>query len=339
MLFSIIVPVYKVKDYLNECVQSVLDQTFADFELILVDDGSPDECGKMCDDWQQKDQRVKVVHKQNGGLVSARKAGAEIASGEYILNVDSDDYIGLDLLESMEKIISQCKPDVICFGYTPFGGNTDKAIMNACDTGLYEGEKLDYLQKTYLYDSNSAGINSGTLLFSVVAKCVKRSIYKDCQSRVPNDVVSGEDTVFTRLLTQTVKKVYVSDYVGYFYRQVNTSIEHQFNGGKFEKLDRVYNALRVFSQGEEQKNTANVYFFYRAWFYCCGLAIVSKNYKSFKKEIKENYDHKTNKKILANLKIGKNNIQSSIKIKLLKGGHWRLLYLLAKTYFKDKLGL
>ncbi len=122
MLFSIIVPVYKVKDYLDRCVQSILGQSFADFELILVDDGSPDECGKICDDWQQKDERVRVVHKQNGGLSSARNAGIEIAKGEYVLFVDSDDYIVEGSLEKLSKF-TDVGADVLTYDGVTIGGN------------------------------------------------------------------------------------------------------------------------------------------------------------------------------------------------------------------------
>lgn len=104
-LVSIIVPIYKVKDYLDECVQSIVDQTYRNLEIILVDDGSPDACPQMCDDWAKKDNRIKVVHKPNGGLSSARNAGLDVAKGEYLCFVDSDDFITQDYVEVMYKRI------------------------------------------------------------------------------------------------------------------------------------------------------------------------------------------------------------------------------------------
>ena len=104
---SIIVPVYKVEKYLDTCVRSILAQTFTDFELILVDDGSPDQCGALCDAYAVEDSRIVVIHKENGGLSSARNAGIEAARGTYIGFVDSDDYIAPDmysfLYENMKK--------------------------------------------------------------------------------------------------------------------------------------------------------------------------------------------------------------------------------------------
>lgn len=93
---SIIVPVYNVEKYLRKCIDSILNQTFKDFELILIDDGSTDESGKICDEYNLKDNRIKVIHKENGGLSSARNAGLDIAQGEYIGFVDSDDWIESD---------------------------------------------------------------------------------------------------------------------------------------------------------------------------------------------------------------------------------------------------
>lgn len=100
-LISVIVPIYKVQDYLDECVESIINQTYSNIEIILVDDGSPDECPNMCDAWAKKDSRIRVVHKKNGGLSSARNAGIEVANGEYICFVDSDDFICKDALENL----------------------------------------------------------------------------------------------------------------------------------------------------------------------------------------------------------------------------------------------
>ena len=97
MKLSVVVPVYKVEKYLARCIESILEQSFADFELILVDDGSPDRCPAICDEYAQKDDRIKVIHQTNRGLSSARNAGIECASGEYIAFIDSDDFISKNM--------------------------------------------------------------------------------------------------------------------------------------------------------------------------------------------------------------------------------------------------
>ena len=95
-LVSVIVPIFMVEEYLDECIQSIVGQTYSNLEIILVDDGSLDGCPQKCDEWARKDHRIRVIHKPNGGLSSARNAGLDIAKGEYIAFVDSDDYITPD---------------------------------------------------------------------------------------------------------------------------------------------------------------------------------------------------------------------------------------------------
>lgn len=124
---SIIVPVYKVEKYLEKCVDSILAQTFTDFELILVDDGSPDRSGAMCDEYAQKDSRVRVIHKENGGLSSARNAGIDVAKGRYLGFVDSDDYIAADMYELLYQEITQSQADLaICGIYDVYEGKPPK---------------------------------------------------------------------------------------------------------------------------------------------------------------------------------------------------------------------
>ncbi len=114
-LISVIVPVYKVEKYLDRCVASITVQTYENLEVILVDDGSPDCCGQLCDDWAQKDARIKVVHKENGGLSSARNAGVAAATGAYVGFVDSDDYIHPEMYEKLYGALAETGADVsIC---------------------------------------------------------------------------------------------------------------------------------------------------------------------------------------------------------------------------------
>lgn len=105
MLISIIIPVYNVERYVSICIISILEQSFQDYEIILVDDGSKDRSGSICDEYREKDSRISVIHKTNGGLSDARNAGLKQAKGEYVLFVDSDDYIGEDSLQSIAKCV------------------------------------------------------------------------------------------------------------------------------------------------------------------------------------------------------------------------------------------
>ena len=100
-LISVIVPIYKVEEYLDKCVETIVNQTYKNLEIILVDDGSPDNCPKMCDEWGKKDSRIVVIHKENGGVCSSRNMGLDIANGEWISFVDADDYIQPAYIEKM----------------------------------------------------------------------------------------------------------------------------------------------------------------------------------------------------------------------------------------------
>jgi glycosyltransferase involved in cell wall biosynthesis len=126
-LISVIIPIYKVEEYLDECVTSVVNQTYSDLEIILVDDGSPDNCPQMCDEWAGKDNRIKVIHKVNGGLSDARNAGIEIATGEYIAFVDSDDFIKPDMIEKLRAALAKADADIAACGILTCEGETQTA--------------------------------------------------------------------------------------------------------------------------------------------------------------------------------------------------------------------
>lgn len=115
-LVSVVVPIYNVESYLNECVDSILFQTYKNIEVILVDDESPDSCGKICDDYEKMDTRIKVVHKKNGGLSDARNAGMKVATGDLITFVDSDDYISKDFIEILFEAMLENKSDIAMIG-------------------------------------------------------------------------------------------------------------------------------------------------------------------------------------------------------------------------------
>lgn len=115
-LISIVVPVYNVENYLDRCVKSIIAQVYTNIEIILVDDGSSDNSGKICEKWKEKDKRIIVIHKKNGGLSSARNAGIEIAKGKYIAFVDSDDYISKNMYSELYRVLKQNNSDIAICG-------------------------------------------------------------------------------------------------------------------------------------------------------------------------------------------------------------------------------
>lgn len=172
-IISIIVPVYKIEKYLNRCVDSILKQTYSKIEVILVDDGSPDRCPQMCDEWKKRDFRVKVIHKVNGGLSSARNEGLKIANGEFIAFVDSDDWIDPEMYEYLYRLlklrpecqIAQCE---ICEERKVKKGN--KVEQPKEEINLFDKKKM----LDYFFRINGEKSNSG-----VWNKLIRREILED----------------------------------------------------------------------------------------------------------------------------------------------------------------
>lgn len=143
MKLSIIVPVYRVEEYLSESIDSILKQTFTDYELILIDDGSPDQCGAICEDYARKDNRIRVIHQANGGLSAARNAGLDVATGEYIAFVDSDDFIASDYFSrAMQAFDTEEEIDMVVMPVQIYYNSTQRRLYNPpIDYTIHGGEE------------------------------------------------------------------------------------------------------------------------------------------------------------------------------------------------------
>ena len=139
---SVVVPIYKVEKYLDRCIYSIINQTYTNLEIILVDDGSPDNCPKICDEYASKDNRIKVIHKQNGGLSSARNAGIKVATGDYIGFVDSDDFIELDMYEQMYKVAYENDVDLVMSDYYKVHKDDRKEVTLDINPGMYKKDDI-----------------------------------------------------------------------------------------------------------------------------------------------------------------------------------------------------
>ena len=205
---SIIVPIYKVEDYIRECIDSILAQTYPYFELILVDDGSPDNCGRICDDYAKGDNRIKVVHKVNGGISSARNAGLEVAKGEWIMHVDGDDWIEPDMIESLIEAAQVTGADLVFGDFMKYGPS---AGYNKLPTWGSDKKKSmsNYLAYTM------------TTIWGSIAK---RSLYADHSLKSPEGISYCEDFHLIVRLCHFAKKVVNVHRPFYHYRYRPTSI-------------------------------------------------------------------------------------------------------------------
>lgn len=214
VFFSVVLPIYKVEKYLARCIESVLSQTFSDFELILVDDGSPDKCPEICDEYAKKDSRIIVVHKENGGLVSARQAGVKIARGEYVLNLDSDDAIENHTLQTAYDIIKSTNSDIVTFSVKHYiNGKTGDAIHCGVDEGLYSGETLENV----IYSKLLADKNMKHIAYFLSGKIIRSSIAIPNQLKVSTKISLGEDVLSIVPCFLQAQNVYVSHDPVYLY--------------------------------------------------------------------------------------------------------------------------
>ena len=219
-MISIIVPIYKVEKYLDECVASLINQTYRDLEIILVDDGSPDRCPQMCDEWAKKDNRIKVVHKKNGGLSSARNAGLKVASGEYIGFVDSDDYVDTAMYQDLMRVMQ--KDERIMVVSSPIVRDVDGKIV-PYRVGTYEykdGETMSFSQYMKMF----LGLRMDATVWN---KLYRREFIQILFREGRNN----EDYLF---MYYNVKQVFDSDKLlavsgnsHYYYRDSPQSICHQ----------------------------------------------------------------------------------------------------------------
>lgn len=210
---SIIVPIYKVEKYLDRCVQSIVKQTYQNLEIILVDDGSPDQCPQICDQWVLKDSRIKVIHKENGGLSDARNMGLEIATGEYIGFIDSDDWVHSQMYEKLYRILKKEQAEIAVCAFQKVE-TIDKEDMK-CPKA--EGDIVTYNTEEAL----KALITENGLQQVVWNKLYKKELLDQLWFAYGK---YNEDEFWSYQVIARAKKVATMSYQGYYYFQRQDSI-------------------------------------------------------------------------------------------------------------------
>lgn len=223
-MISIIIPVYNVKAYLHKCVNSVIAQTYSDLEIVLIDDGSTDGSGELCDELATLDARIRVIHKENGGPASACKLGAETARGEIIGFVDSDDCCEREHFEVLVGALLANDADIAICGYTddfeqnPEDNRRHRASAYLAD-GVYEGEKLQNIKETYFSRKN-------VLYWAKWLRVFKKPILTDNLKYFAEDVFVGDEVGIALATFLDAKKIVIVDVYGYNYLQRSGSIMH-----------------------------------------------------------------------------------------------------------------
>lgn len=231
MKISFIIPVYKVEQYLQTCVASVLDQTYKDIELILVDDGSPDNCPKLCDEIALADNRVKVLHKENGGLSSARNEGLKLATGEYVIFLDSDDWWSDGTaLERIAAKIDLCSPDVILFGGSKYYTLDDKYKGNSVHLNAFENKGIVDIEQLMCHSA---------FLACAWDKVVKRSVLVDNDIEFRIGQLSEDIEWCCKLLLLDLKYAVVTGDIHVYRQQNSTSITANISNKNLRDIKHV----------------------------------------------------------------------------------------------------
>lgn len=268
---SVIVPVYKAEAYLRQCVESILTQTYSNLEVVLVDDGSPDECPALCDAYASKDKRIRVIHKENGGISSAREAGIQHAHGDYIMVVDSDDWLEPDTIASCIDVALRNEADCVMFGYIreyPSKSITTHLFDSDFVYEVSASEEKIHRRIVGLIGDELRNPQQIDHLSTVCMKLYKTDAAK--KGRIVSERIVGtsEDTIFNLYALDRCKISYINKCF-YHYRKSNAqSITTQHKPDLAEKWDVMYSIMQEYIDGSGRANEYHTPFLNRV---ACGM--------------------------------------------------------------------
>lgn len=238
---SVIIPVYNVEAYLRRCLDSVISQHYADIEIILVDDGSSDNSGDICDEYASKDDRIRVIHQENMGLYGARNTGLEVAVGEYISFIDSDDWIEAGTYAYMIKIIDSYYPDIIRFGFKKVlnGKNVMEKKMPYRE-GIYQEANIWELQLDTISNENILDYKK-TRILSAWSNLYKSSLIMEQDIRfMPEREILNEDYLFVLQVSMAAESIYISDKSFYCYDTREGSITMSYRKNMVSRKKKLF---------------------------------------------------------------------------------------------------
>lgn len=270
-MVSIIVPVYKTKDYISQCIESLLSQTYRNVEVILVDDGSPDECPALCDAYVSKDKRIRVIHKENGGLSSARDVGIQNANGDYVVVVDSDDWLEPNTIAECVEIALKNDADCVMFGYVrEYPQKSIPSFLFNSDFS-YEvpaSEEKIHRRIVGLIGDELKAPQQIDNLSTVCMKLYRANVAKKGKIISERIVGTSEDTIFNLYALDGCKISYINKCF-YHYRKSNAqSITTQHKPDLAEKWDVMYDIIQEYIDGSGRAGKYHTPFLNRV---ACGM--------------------------------------------------------------------
>ncbi len=313
---SIIVPIYNGEAFLAKCIDSILSQNYTDFELVLVDDGSTDGSLTICHDYEQKDSRVVVFHKDNAGLVAARKSGLAVAKGKYIGFVDCDDYIDNAMYSDLMGAAERDDSDIAVAGIIIDYPNASSHVYNMFPEGFYHKEALDtkVIPKMLTY----SGFIKFGLIPGVVVKVFKREILEKTFPLIPDTLNIGEDTAITSYSVMQANSISIVHSAAYHYIQGDDSMIRKFNPQRFRNVCKLYDCLSKIENADYHKQLP-LYMSYLVFSVVAECAAKSGyDKKTLNKTIKEILQHEMSKTVLKNADISALGFKDKVKIYLMR---------------------
>lgn len=249
-LISVIIPIYNVEDFLDDCIQSILNQTYQNLEIILVDDGSPDRCGAICDFYVQKDSRIHVIHKENGGLSSARNAGIDVCHGDYIYCLDSDDYIDASMLETLYDSMTEADAQ-LAFCNMQYIDANGRFLTSKDSYREYELPDAVWTQEDFWHYYEHVGKIPCVITSN---KLFKRELFS--KLRYPVGKIHEDEFVIHYLVAGCQKISCVSSRL-YFYRQHSTSImSNRYAAKQLDVVEAFVDRIHFFTKQKQSSHAA-----------------------------------------------------------------------------------
>lgn len=287
-LISVLVPVYNIERYIGFCLESIIKQKYCHLEIIVVDDGSTDRSGEICDLYAAKDSRIKVIHKANGGLVSARKAAMQVAQGKYIGYVDGDDWIGPDYYSDLLLKFNDKDCDAVVAGFSRDLFDSTATMSNVVAAGCYEGDELTNLFANMISTGKFFRHGITTYLWN---KLFKREIVEKIQLGIDDKISIGEDGAVVYPALLQCKKIFVANNFSYHYRQREDSMLKKSK--PFEQeisqlqvlYNQLYKSIKKYPENLQLKLQLQKYLLSTCIIRSGG--IINSSYFPFEKDIKE----------------------------------------------------
>lgn len=251
---SIIVAVYNTEEYLRQCLDSIVMQTYSDFQIVLVDDGSTDGSGAICDEYATADERIKVIHQTNGGLVYTRKVGAAAADGEYVYYVDCDDWIDLDLVQGFVDVLEKHDADMVSVGVKrEYPGQPARIDKEPVPDGMYKKEDIE--KKLIPCMIRTDAFLEWGMYLTYWHYLIRKDILIRNQKLISNEIRMLEDVVCMYPCVLDADRIYVKSDSFYHYRQRANSLKWAKNSGEYNRLKLVYHVLKNRFQNEPDAET------------------------------------------------------------------------------------